>query len=99
VTPSSRKEPTANLAPQSREAAAEKAFKRVEEIFAKFPTAWRRVFGSTFSSSPMAHGQSGRLGTSNVRMVLVGDSADAADAWIAERIGAADVCVTPKVTV
>ena len=38
-------------------------------------------------------------GTSNVRMVLVGDSADAADAWIAERIGAADVCVTPKVTV
>jgi hypothetical protein len=33
-------------------------------------------------------------GTSNVRMVLVGDSVDAADDWIAERIAAADVCVT-----
>jgi uncharacterized protein YaiI (UPF0178 family) len=30
-------------------------------------------------------------------MVLVGDSADAADAWIAERIGAADVCVTSDI--
>jgi uncharacterized protein YaiI (UPF0178 family) len=33
-------------------------------------------------------------GTSTVRMVLVGDSADAADDWIAEHIGAVDVCVT-----
>jgi hypothetical protein len=30
---------------------------------------------------------------SNVSMVLVGDSADAADDWIAERIGPTDVCV------
>jgi uncharacterized protein YaiI (UPF0178 family) len=30
---------------------------------------------------------------SNVSMVLVGDNADAADDWIAERIGATDVCV------
>jgi hypothetical protein len=33
-------------------------------------------------------------GTSNVSMVLVGDSADAADDWIAEYISAVDVCVT-----
>jgi uncharacterized protein YaiI (UPF0178 family) len=33
----------------------------------------------------------------NVRIVLVGDAADAADDWIAERIGAGDVCVTSDV--
>ncbi len=33
-------------------------------------------------------------GVSNVRMVMVGDTADAADDWIAEHITAADVCVT-----
>jgi uncharacterized protein YaiI (UPF0178 family) len=33
----------------------------------------------------------------NVRMILVGDAADAADDWIAERIGAGDVCVTSDV--
>ena len=36
-------------------------------------------------------------GTSNVRMVLVGDIADAADNWIAERISAVDVCVTSDI--
>jgi len=36
-------------------------------------------------------------GTANVRMVLVGDSADAADDWIAEHISAADVCVTSDI--
>ena len=36
-------------------------------------------------------------GTSNVRMVLVSDSADAADDWIAERISAVDVCVTSDI--
>ncbi|HKM72042.1 MAG TPA: YaiI/YqxD family protein [Stellaceae bacterium] len=36
-------------------------------------------------------------GTSNVRMVLVADSADAADDWIAEHISAADVCVTSDI--
>jgi len=30
-------------------------------------------------------------------MVLVGDSADAADDWIAEHISAADVCVTSDI--
>jgi uncharacterized protein YaiI (UPF0178 family) len=36
-------------------------------------------------------------GTSNVRMVLVGDHAEAADDWIAEHISAADVCVTSDI--
>jgi uncharacterized protein YaiI (UPF0178 family) len=36
-------------------------------------------------------------GTSNVSMVLVGDSADAADDWIAEHILAVDVCVTSDI--
>ena len=36
-------------------------------------------------------------GTSNVSMVMVGDSADAADDWIAEHISAADVCVTSDI--
>ena len=36
-------------------------------------------------------------GTSNMSMVLVGDSADATDDWIAERIGATDVCVTSDI--
>src|ERR1700730_5925147 len=31
-------------------------------------------------------------GISNVRMVLVGDSADAADDWIAEHVSSVDVC-------
>ena len=36
-------------------------------------------------------------GMSNVSMILVGDSADAADDWIAERVGATDVCVTSDI--
>ena len=36
-------------------------------------------------------------GASNVSMVLVGDSADAADDWIAERIGATDACITSDI--
>jgi uncharacterized protein len=36
-------------------------------------------------------------GTSNVRMVLVGDGADAADDWIAEHISVVDVCVTSDI--
>ena len=34
---------------------------------------------------------------SNVCTVLVGDTADAADDWIAERISTADVCVTSDI--
>ena len=36
-------------------------------------------------------------GIPNVSMVLVSDSADAADNWIVERITAADVCVTSDI--
>ena len=36
-------------------------------------------------------------GTSNVSMVLVGDTADAADDWITEHISAVDVCVTSDI--
>ena len=36
-------------------------------------------------------------GTANVRMVLVSDSADAADDWIAEHISAGDVCITSDI--
>ena len=36
-------------------------------------------------------------GISKVRMVLVGDSADAADDWIVEHISAVDVCVTSDI--
>ena len=36
-------------------------------------------------------------GDPNVSMVLVGDGADAADDWIAERIVAVDVCVTSDI--
>jgi uncharacterized protein len=36
-------------------------------------------------------------GTPNVSMVLVSDSADAADDWIAEHITAVDVCVTSDI--
>lgn len=33
----------------------------------------------------------------NVKMIVVGDGADEADNWIAERIAAADVCVTSDI--
>ena len=36
-------------------------------------------------------------GLSNVRMIVVGEGSDAADDWIAEHIGARDVCVTSDV--
>jgi uncharacterized protein YaiI (UPF0178 family) len=36
-------------------------------------------------------------GLPNVQMVIVGEAADAADDWIAERIGSGDVCVTADI--
>jgi uncharacterized protein len=36
-------------------------------------------------------------GMSNVSMVLVGATADAADDWIAERIGPTDLCITSDI--
>ena len=52
----------------------------------RMPGAWP---GRTYPIRPP--------GTPNVRMVLVGDSADAADDWIAEHISAVDVCVTSDI--
>jgi uncharacterized protein YaiI (UPF0178 family) len=37
------------------------------------------------------------LGILNVTMILVGDSADAADDWIVEQISSTDVCVTSDI--
>src|SRR6516164_7616512 len=36
-------------------------------------------------------------GISNVRLILVGDNADAADHWIVEHISSTDVCVTSDI--
>jgi len=36
-------------------------------------------------------------GLRNVRMVIVGEAADAADDWIAERIAGGDICVTADI--
>ncbi len=36
-------------------------------------------------------------GLPNVRMITVGEGADVADDWIAERVGPADVCVTSDI--
>lgn len=36
-------------------------------------------------------------GLPNVRMILVGDAADAADDWIVDHIAAGDVCVTSDI--
>src|SRR2546421_12293424 len=42
-------------------------------------------------------GHCGRQASPNVQMILVGDRADAADDWIAERITDRDVCVTSDI--
>ena len=36
-------------------------------------------------------------GLANVQLVMVGEAADAADDWIAERIGVHDVCITADI--
>lgn len=36
-------------------------------------------------------------GLPNVELVMVGDASDAADDWIAEHIGAGDVCITSDI--
>jgi hypothetical protein len=60
-----------------------------EEIY-RVPTRLKvKVFVVSNGSRPIRP-----PGMSNVCMVLVGDTADAADDWIVARIGAADVCVT-----
>jgi hypothetical protein len=63
-----------------------------EEIYRVAARLRRNVFVVSNGSRPIRP-----PGTSNVRMVMVGDSADAADDWIAEHISAADVCVTSDI--
>jgi uncharacterized protein len=63
-----------------------------EEIYRVAARVKVKVFVVSDGSRPLRP-----PGMSNESMVLVGDSADAADDWIAERIGAADVCVTSDI--
>ena len=60
-------------------------------------TAWRRVFSSDAFVVSNGSRPIRPPGISKVRMVLVGDSADATDDWTAEHISAADVCVTSDI--
>jgi uncharacterized protein len=63
-----------------------------EEIYRVAARLKVRVFVVSNGSRPIRP-----PGMSNVSMVLVGDTADAADDWIAERAGAMDVCVTSDI--
>src|ERR1700730_3487244 len=58
-------------------------------------TAWQRALGLNVLVVSNGSRPIRPPGTSNVSMVLVGDSADAADDWIAERIGATGVSSLP----
>jgi hypothetical protein len=63
-----------------------------EEIYRVASRLKIKVFVVSNGSRPIRP-----AGIPNVSMVLVGDSADAADDWIAERIGAMDLCVTSDI--
>ena len=63
-----------------------------EEIYRVAARLNVRVFVVSNGSRPIRP-----PGMSNVSMVLVGDRADAADDWIAERVEATDVCVTSDI--
>ena len=63
-----------------------------EEIYRVAARLRVNVFVVTNGSRPIRP-----PGASNVRMVLVGDSADATDDWIAEHILTVDVCVTSDI--
>jgi hypothetical protein len=63
-----------------------------EEIYRVAARLKIKVFVVSNGSRPIRP-----AGTSNVSMVLVGDNSDASDDWIAERIGAMDVCVTSDI--
>jgi uncharacterized protein len=63
-----------------------------EEIYRVATRLRLNVFVVSNGSRPIRH-----PGMSNVSMVLVGDTADAADDWIAARVGAMDVCVTSDI--
>jgi uncharacterized protein YaiI (UPF0178 family) len=63
-----------------------------EEIYRVAARLKVKVFVASNGSRPIRP-----PGMSNVSMVLVGDTADAADDWIAERIGPTDVCITSDI--
>jgi len=63
-----------------------------EEIYRVAARLGLNVFVVSNGSRPIRPPDS-----SNVRMVLVDDSAEAADDWIAEHISAADLCVTSDI--
>ncbi|HEX3422288.1 MAG TPA: DUF188 domain-containing protein, partial [Sphingomicrobium sp.] len=60
-------------------------------------TAWRRVSRSKVFVVSNGSRPIRPPGISNVSMVVVGDTADAADDWIAEGVGTTDVCVTSDI--
>ena len=63
-----------------------------EEIYRVAARLRLNVFAVSNGSRPIRPPR-----TQNVSMVLVADSADAADDWIAEHISAVDVCVTSDI--
>jgi uncharacterized protein YaiI (UPF0178 family) len=63
-----------------------------EEIYRVATRLRIRVFVVANGSRPIRPPE-----LANVALVLVGDSADAADDWIAEHIAATDVCVTADI--
>jgi hypothetical protein len=63
-----------------------------EEIYRVAARLMVKVFVVSNGSRPIRP-----PGMSNVSMILVGDTADAADDWIVERIGAMDVSVTSDI--
>lgn len=63
-----------------------------EEVYRVADRLGLRVFVVSNGSRPIRP-----PGRANVRLVVVGSGADAADDWIAEHIAAADVCVTADI--
>lgn len=63
-----------------------------EEVYRVADRLGLRVFVVSNGARPMPPSRQ-----PNVRMVIVGDRADEADDWIAERICAGDVCVTADI--
>ena len=63
-----------------------------EEVYRVATRLGLGVFVVTNGSRPLRP-----PGLSNVQLIFVGDAADAADDWIADRISGADVCVTSDI--
>ena len=63
-----------------------------EEVYRVADRLQLKVFVVSNGSRPIRP-----RGTPNVSMIVVGEGADAADDWIAERIGRGDICVTADI--